>query len=176
VVSGVGHEDDLTIADLVADCRALTPSEAAERVVPNEAEVREWLDGLEARFRGLLLRSVEVARTRLEELARRPCFRRPLERLHEQERRLDDLEARLGRAVQQRLVQARQRLEGQAARLEALSPLQVLQRGYSLTRREADQVVVRRRDQVRPGERLVTTVGDGQIISRVEAEDDKVTR
>src|SRR5205807_678720 len=131
VVSGVGHEDDLTIADLVADCRALTPSEAAERVVPNEAEVLEWLAGLETRFRGLLLGAVEVARTRLEELARRSCFRRPLERLREEERRLDDLEARLGRAVQQRLLQARQQLEGQAARLEALSPLQVLQRGYS---------------------------------------------
>jgi exodeoxyribonuclease VII large subunit len=126
--------------------------------------------GLEARFRGLLLRTLEVAWTRLEELARRPCFRRPLERLREQERRLDDLEVRLGRAVQQRLVQALQRLEGQAARLEALSPLRVLQRGYSLTRTERQQIIVRRRDQVRPGERLVTTVGDGQIISRVEEE------
>src|SRR5205807_4700814 len=81
VVSAVGHEIDLTIADLVADCRALTPSEAAERVVPDRAEVLEWLTGLEGRFRALLRRSLEVSRTRLADLAGRPCFRRPLERI-----------------------------------------------------------------------------------------------
>jgi exodeoxyribonuclease VII large subunit len=168
VVSGVGHEDDLTIADMVADCRALTPSEAAERVVPHQAEVLKWLDGLEGRFRALLLRRLEVARNRLNDLAGRACFRRPLERMREEERRLDDWGERLGRAVRRRLEEARRRLEAEAARLEGLSPLNVLARGYSLTRREGDMAVVRGPDQVRPGERIVTQVQRGRIVSRVE--------
>jgi exodeoxyribonuclease VII large subunit len=168
VVSGVGHEDDLTIADLVADVRALTPSEAAERVVPDGTKVLEWLGDLEGRLRLLLRRRVDLARARLDDLAQRRCFREPLERLLTEERRLDEWEERLGRAVRQRLDRARERLESAAARLEALSPLNILKRGYTLTRKEEDRTVVHHRDQVRPGERLVTVVQDGVIVSRVE--------
>jgi exodeoxyribonuclease VII large subunit len=180
VVTGVGHEDDLTIADLVADQRALTPSEAAERVVPNQAEVIAWLSGLEERLRGLLTRRLEQARDRLDDLAQRRCFRVPLERVRDEERRLDEWAGRLDRALQQRLQLARQRLEAQAARLETLSPLNVLLRGYSLTRQEDNGAVVRSPDQVRPGDRLVTQVHQGQIVSRVEglslAEADSASR
>jgi exodeoxyribonuclease VII large subunit len=168
VVSGVGHEDDLTIADMVADCRALTPSEAAERVVPNRTEVLEWLAGLETRFRDKLLQKLDLARARLADLIGRACFRQPLDRIRQEERRLDEWGERLGRAVRQRLQQARQRLEAEAARLESLSPLNVLRRGYSLTRKEEGLQVVRGPGQVRPGDRLVTRVEHGHLISRVE--------
>jgi exodeoxyribonuclease VII large subunit len=168
VVTGIGHEDDLTIADMVADCRALTPSEAAERVVPNQVEVLNWLAGLEARLRALLARNLESARARLDDLAGRRCFRAPLERIRDEEQRLDDWNDRLKRAVQQRLAEGRQRLESLAARLESLSPLNVLARGYSLTRREADRIVVRSPRQVQPGDRLLTEVQQGQVVSRVE--------
>jgi len=169
VVTGIGHEDDLTIADMVADCRALTPSEAAERVVPNQVEVLGWLAGLEARLRALLGRNLEAARLRLDDLAGRRCFREPLERIRDEEQRVDDWNDRLQRVMQQHLAQARQRLESLTAQLESLSPLNVLARGYSLTRREVDGVVVRAPRQVQPGDRLVTQVQQGQIISRVEA-------
>jgi exodeoxyribonuclease VII large subunit len=169
VVSGVGHEDDLTIADLVADVRALTPSEAAERVVPNRVEVLDWLDRLEDRCRVLLKGRLEQGRARLQELEGRRCFRQPLERLHDEGRRLDDWSERLGRAARQRLVQARQRLEALAGRLETLSPLNVLARGYSLTRKENDPSVVRAPEQVRPGDRLVTELRHGRIVSDVVA-------
>jgi exodeoxyribonuclease VII large subunit len=217
VVTGIGHEDDLTIADLVADVRALTPSEAAERVVPNRADVLGWLDGLQARFRDRLLRRLEVVRERLDLLAARPCFRRPLDRVREQERRLDEWGARLARAAQQcvrqaegrletqsarleagspanvlreqgrrlaewkerlrravgqRVQQAEHRLEAQAARLRDLSPLNVLARGYSLTRREDDGTVLRHPEQVRHGERIVTLLEHGRVVSRVEENDD----
>ncbi len=168
VVSAVGHEIDLTIADLVADCRALTPSEAAERIVPNRAEMLEGLRGLEAQLHGIVARRLDRTRARLQDLAERPAFRRPLERMRDWERRLDEWTERLERALRQRLLQARERLEAQAARLQTLSPLNVLARGYSLTRREADQVVVRSPEQVRPGDRLLTHVQYGRIISRVE--------
>jgi exodeoxyribonuclease VII large subunit len=168
VVSAVGHEIDLTIADLVADCRALTPSEAAERIVPSRAELLEGLQRIESNLRTLLLQRLDQARQSVDGAAARPCLRRPLEQIHNLERRLDDLAERLGRAVQQRLSMMRERLEAQIGRLETLSPLNVLNRGYSLTRREVDQVVVRRSDQVRPGDRLVTILQQGQVISRVE--------
>ena len=169
VVSGVGHETDLTIADLVADVRALTPSEAAERVVPNRAEVLEGLRGTGAQLRTLLTQKLQRARQRLADLARQRCLRLPLERVRDEERRLDDYAGRLERGLRQRLVLARQRVEAGAARLETLSPLNVLARGYSLTRKEADGAVLRSPDQVQPGDRLVTTVEHGRIVSRVEA-------
>ncbi len=167
VVSGVGHEDDFTIADHVADVRALTPSEAAERVVPDGTKVLDWLAELDTRLRQLLMRRLELARGRLDDLARRRCFREPLERVRDEERQLDDFGERLHRAVRQRVDGSRQRLEAAAARLETLSPLNVLGRGYSLTRRE-DGTVVRSPEQVRPGDRLVTQVQGGRFATRVE--------
>jgi exodeoxyribonuclease VII large subunit len=171
VVSAVGHEIDLTIADLVADCRALTPSEAAERVVPDQAELLETVRGLESQLRGALLQRLELAYGRLRDLAQRRAFRLPLERVRDHEQRLDGWAERINRAVRQHILRARQRLDAGAARLETLSPLNVLSRGYSLTRTEAGQVVVRSSDQVRPGERLVTMVAHGRIVSRVEEAD-----
>jgi exodeoxyribonuclease VII large subunit len=168
IVTGIGHEDDLTIADLVADLRALTPTEAAERVVPHRAEVLEWLAGLETRFRSLLGRRLELARARLDDLAGRRCFRLPLDRLRDEERGLDEWSDRLRRVINQHLQQARQKLEAAAARLEGLSPLNVLARGYSLTRREADQTLLTDARQVQPGDRLVTRLRQGQVVSRVE--------
>jgi exodeoxyribonuclease VII large subunit len=168
VVTGIGHEDDLTIADMVADLRALTPSEAAEKAVPDRTAVLDWLTGLESRFRSDLRRRLDLARSRLVELARRPCLRRPLERIREEECRLDDCNERLQRAMQRRLEQLREQVKGLAARLESLSPLNVLARGYSLTRKEEGAAVLRAAEQVQPGERIVTRLGSGEIISRVE--------
>jgi len=168
VVSGVGHETDLVISDMVADLRALTPTDAATRVVPDRTEVLTWLDETEGRLRDLLLRRLDLAQRRLADLMRRRCFRLPLERVRELERRLDEWHERLQRALRQRLAELRRRLEAQAARLETLSPLNVLARGYSLTRTDGDGVVVRTPDQVRPGDRLLTLVEHGRIISRVE--------
>jgi len=190
VVTGIGHEDDLTIADMVADRRCLTPSEAAECAVPNQREVLDWLANLEARLRTLLKRNLDLAQSRLQALANRPCFRVPMGRLRTEEQRVDEQEQRLHRALQQRLALTRQRVDGltgrleraiqqrlalarqelqtHTARLQALSPLDVLARGYSLTRREDDGSVVRRPEQVQPGDRLLTRVQRGQIVSRVE--------
>jgi exodeoxyribonuclease VII large subunit len=168
VVSGVGHETDLVISDMVADLRALTPTDAANKVVPDKTEVLTWLNETETRLRDLLLRRLDLARARLDDLARRRCFREPLDRVRDYERHLDDWNERLQRALRQRLAVLRQRLEALAGRLETLSPLHVLARGYSLTRTECDGVVVRTPAQVRPGDRLLTLVQHGRVISRVE--------
>jgi exodeoxyribonuclease VII large subunit len=147
VVTGIGHEDDLTIADLVADRRALTPTEAAERLVPDRAEVAEALAATQARLMAGLRRLAEQSRSRLEAAGER-----------------------LERATRRRTEVARHRLEAAAGKLEGLSPLGVLARGYSLTRRLDDLSVVRSPDQVRAGDRLLTQVAGGQIISRVEGD------
>jgi exodeoxyribonuclease VII large subunit len=168
VVSGVGHEDDLTICDLVADVRALTPSEAAEKTTPDRVAVLDWLEKLETRLRGHVVKRLELARARLDDLAGRRCFTAPLDRIHDEERRLDEWNERLNRAMAQRLETAQRRLEALAAQLDTLSPLNVLSRGYSLTLKEADYAVVRSASQVQPGDRLVTRVGVGRIVSRVE--------
>ena len=174
VVSAVGHEIDLTIADLVADCRALTPSEAVERIVPNCAEFLIDLQALEERIRTLLGQRLEGARRKLEELGQRRSFRLPLEGIRAQERKLDEWAERLQRGVRQRLALVSDQLRAKASQLETLSPLNVLGRGYSLTRREADGVVVRSADQVQPGERLVTRLQNGQVFSRVEQPEESV--
>lgn len=169
VVSAVGHEIDWTIADGVADLRALTPTDAAQRVVPDRLELLDGLRQLEAQLHGVMTRRLEQGRRWLNDIARRPALRRPLERVRDLERLLDDYAERLERAARGRLGQFRERLDAYAARLETLSPLNVLARGYSLTRGELDGSVIRDAEQVQPGDRLVTTIQRGRIVSRVEA-------
>jgi exodeoxyribonuclease VII large subunit len=169
VISAVGHETDVTIADLVADVRAATPSEAAERVVPNREEEMERLRSVGGGLRTLLVQQVQRARLRLDDLSRQRTFRLPLERLRDRERRLDDLGQRLQRAMKQRTVLMQQKLEATAGRLESLSPLNVLSRGYSLTRTADERRVIRSSEEVQPGDRLETLVQQGRLVSRVES-------
>jgi exodeoxyribonuclease VII large subunit len=168
IVTGIGHEDDLTIADMVADQRALTPSEAAERLVPDRVEIAQGLTSLASRLRTLLRRRLELARAHLQQAVDRPCFRAPLERIRDAERRIDDLGDRMKRALTSRIEAARARVQGAAGRLDSLSPLAVLGRGYSLTRRLDDLRVVRSPEQVKAGDWLITQVQGGRIVSRVE--------
>uniref|UniRef100_A0A7C4QPB4 Exodeoxyribonuclease 7 large subunit n=1 Tax=Schlesneria paludicola TaxID=360056 RepID=A0A7C4QPB4_9PLAN len=168
VVSAVGHEIDVTIADLVADRRALTPSEAAELVVPDQAELRGGLEQLRRRMRSALRRRVEAARWQLDGLASRRCFTRPLDRLHELATATDELADKLQRGIRQRLDAERAGLAALAGRLEALSPLHVLSRGYSVTYRVADGSLVRDAAVLQPGDRLTTRFARGEAVSLVE--------
>jgi exodeoxyribonuclease VII large subunit len=168
VVAAIGHEIDVTIADLVADKRALTPSEAAELVVPDRVELLKKVGDMDLRLRELLWGRLESARGRLADFGDRRIFRRPLDRIHDLEQGLDEIGERLQRCMRQRLDRWRQMVQATAGQLETLSPLNVLSRGYSLTRRASDQQVVRTADQVKPGDLLVTVLLHGQITSRVE--------
>jgi exodeoxyribonuclease VII large subunit len=168
VVSAVGHEIDVTLADLVADVRALTPSEAAERVVPLAAEISAFLNQQRQRMAGALRARATAAQARFDALATSRVFRRPLERIELSGRELDELQARLARAVDRRLEVARGLLDTQAGRLDSLSPLAVLGRGYSLTTRLGDGQIVRRASQVAAGDRLRTRLAEGELVSRVE--------
>jgi exodeoxyribonuclease VII large subunit len=168
VVSAVGHEIDVTLSDLVADVRALTPSEAAERVVPAVDEVRDFLRRQRQRLATALAGRLNAARTRLDGVAACRVFRRPLERVQLLARRLDELESRAMRAVSARLSLVRANLGATAGRLKSLSPLAVLARGYSLTTRADDGELVSSAGQVAIGECLRTRLAAGEVISRVE--------
>jgi exodeoxyribonuclease VII large subunit len=168
VISAVGHEVDYTIADFVADRRAATPSEAAELVVPDQVEVRGALAAMRQRLHGRLLQRLMHARQQLDRLAQRRVLRQPLERLREREQKLDGLAERARRAVKVSLDRRRGLLERAAARLASLSPLHVLARGYSLTRKQGDGKLLRSAAEVQQGERLVTRLCQGELVSVVE--------
>ena len=168
VVSAVGHEIDITLADLVADVRALTPSEAAERVAPAATEVAQLLEQYQRRLAAALRGRAGEARQRLEHLAAHRVFRCPTERLHEAARHLDELETRTQRAMRVQLRQSQRQTEAMAARLESLSPLAVLGRGYSITQRQADGRVLKSTEDLALGDALRTRLAQGEVISRVE--------
>jgi exodeoxyribonuclease VII large subunit len=194
VVSAVGHEVDVTIADLVADLRAATPSQAGELVVPVRDELLGDLGRRATRLHHLLRSRVDRAWQRLESAAGRPVLRNPRTRalllrrhldqvgsrleacspraeLLRRRTAVDDLAARAALAVRNRLAQAASAYEGRRAQVEALSPLRVLDRGYSLTRVGAaggEGPLLKSIAQARPGDRLETEVADGVVTSRVE--------
>jgi exodeoxyribonuclease VII large subunit len=168
IVSAVGHETDVTIADLVADRRALTPSEAAELAAPDRKDLLESLARQHRRLNDLLQHRFRFLRHRMGDLASRRCFRAPLDALRDRERRLDELRQRMDRAVRAKLARAEHQLQHAAARLQALSPLNVLARGYSLTR-SAEGHVIASADQARPGEAIEILLADGMLTATVDS-------
>ena len=169
VISAVGHEIDVTLSDLVADVRALTPSEAAERIAPDADELAAALAICRRRMTGALRGLAAAARLRVDGVAARRPFRRPFDRLHELLQRLDEFSLRSSRVMRRQVVEARRRTDALAAHLESLSPLGVLARGYSLTRRLSDGEIVRDASALVAGELVVTRFAAGQATSRVES-------
>jgi exodeoxyribonuclease VII large subunit len=168
VVSAIGHEIDVTLADLAADVRALTPSEAAERVVPDTAELTGLLINYRQRLLAGLRGRAATARTRVDALAARRVFRRPFDTVRDHQRRLDELNQRAHRAVRTLAELASRRTSAAAAQLESLSPLGVLSRGYSVTRRAKDNQLVRDANKLKIGEQIVTRFQHGEAISHVD--------
>jgi exodeoxyribonuclease VII large subunit len=172
-VSAIGHEIDVTLADLAADVRALTPSEGAERVVPSTEDVHGIVRGLGTRLATAMATRVAHVRSRLDSLASRPALSRPLDGVHLRGRRLDELSLRIDAAAKA-LVRDRQAAIGAVAgKLETLSPLAVLGRGYSLTYGAEDQRLITSAERLRPGQRIVTRFQEGTATSVVEAVNQK---
>lgn len=165
IVSAVGHEVDVTISDLVADVRAATPSAAAELVTPDRAQIMGGLRGTGQRLARALRGLLDEGRRRIDAVAAARVFRRPLERVHEAGLLVDEVGARLARAGSELLRAKGESLEHAAARLDALSPLKVLARGFSVTLR--DGRVLTRAADARPGDELRTILAEGEVRSRV---------
>jgi exodeoxyribonuclease VII large subunit len=170
VISGVGHEVDVTIADLVADARAATPSAAAMLAVPERDGLRAQL---ERDWRRLRSAGTALLRAAGQRLARESDALRvlaPNARLAAQRSRLRAAARSLARELASGLERRRAALAGLAARLESLSPLAVLARGYALVRRHPDGAIVRRAQQVAVGELLRVQLAEGQLEVRVDAD------
>ncbi len=168
VVSAVGHEIDVTLADLVADVRALTPSEAAERVVPAMEAIYATLRDRQGRLVAALRSRAQEARRRLEGIESRPAMKKPFDRVHHLSQQLDQWQTRCGRAMKVLLERTRQRAAALSSHLESLSPLGVLTRGYSVTTLAADGQPIFDAQQLQVGENIHTRVAHGSLISRVE--------
>ena len=168
VISAIGHEIDVTLTDLAADVRAATPSEAAELVAPTADEISASLGHFGNRMTVALRHNVATARRRLDAVATSRAFRRPHDLVADRARRIDELDARLSSSLGHRQKLAQTRLEAMVSRLESLSPLAVLARGYSVTKRLDDGSIVRSADQVSPGDRIETRLAAGRVVSRVE--------
>ncbi|NLC71034.1 MAG: exodeoxyribonuclease VII large subunit [Desulfuromonadaceae bacterium] len=159
IISAVGHETDVTIADLVADLRAPTPSAAAELVVKSRFELESHLDHLDIRLSSRMASLFRLSRERLRSLEKRLCS--PVEKLELQRRRCQEAAFRLEAAMRRVLEIREGRLFALAGRLDALSPLAILSRGFALVSQEKDGKLVRKAGQLAVGERLLIRFNEG---------------
>ena len=189
VISAVGHEPDVTIADYVADLRAATPSNAAELCTPDQQELRQIITAAQTRMASLLSRQLKNCRTQLELRKNARVLQSPENYLADRRQTLDVLTEKLGRTMANRLTKEagqlalcrqrlstaenavlageRKRLETSAARLDAMSPLKVLSRGYSITEDDRGTAIVAA-SSLHPGDHITIRFHRGSADARVE--------
>lgn len=166
VISAVGHEPDVTISDFVADLRAATPSNAAELAVPDQDALRQTLDAMSSAMAVALNRQIKSASQHLDVLAKSPALQRPDGYLEQRRKSLDLLKNRLIYAGNHNIQRSRQAYIANVSKLDAMSPLKVLTRGYSMVQNEQGEVV-RSISQVDLGERITVSLADGKLSATV---------
>ena len=166
VISAVGHEPDVTISDFVADLRAATPSNAAELAVPDQDALRQTLDEIQNAMAVAMTNRIRRAGERLTNLSGRPVLKSPLASFEGRRKALELLEKRLVSAQSGRIAANRQRFVAQVSKLDAMSPLKVLTRGYAMAARE-DGTIVRSVRDVKPKDPIAVRVSDGTIVASV---------
>ena len=162
IISAVGHEPDVTIADYVADLRAATPSNGAELAVPDREALTQNLDAFSAAMTGALNRQLRLASQRLEGLAASPALRSPTGYLDRREKDLGLLKEKLLAAQNRELSKAQQKYVANVAKLDAMSPLKVLSRGYAMAQKETGELI-RSVKQTTTGESIVVSLADGKL-------------
>jgi len=167
IISAVGHEVDFSISDFVADVRAATPSAAAELVVRDRADLIETLRNISYTMKDVLTVQIAETRARVRSLVKSYSFNRPRDLMRESAQRLDDLDHRLSQASLRSTEVARQRHVALSGRLEALSPRNVLQRGYAMVR--SNGRVVTRAERLKPGDAANIEFADGAVETQVKS-------
>lgn len=166
VISAVGHEPDVTISDFVADLRAATPSNAAELAVPDQQALYQHLDSMMSAMETFLKRQLRAARQHLSALSGSPALNSPYEYIRNRRKNLQLVSSKLINAQNNKLSRIRQRFVGCISKLDAMSPLKVLSRGYAMTQDE-NKMLVRSIAQVSLGQTLLVTFSDGTLKSTV---------
>lgn len=166
VISAVGHEPDVTISDFVADLRAATPSNAAELAVPDQLELREQLHGKRNLLRTLMIKRLKQERQKVESLAKSRSLRSPLNYIQDRRMQLDHTLSRLTGASHRLLANQKQRFIRLTAKLDALSPLKVLSRGFTMA--TLDEEIIYSVDQLSPGDQVRLRFIDGDALSEIQ--------
>ena len=170
VISAVGHEPDVTISDFVADLRAATPSNAAELAVPDQDGLRQLLDSVSESMVTALQRQLKASRRQLDILRASPALQSPIVYIGQRKKALELLSSRLGSSGQQVINRHRQRFIAYTAKLEAMSPLKVLTRGYAMAQTSTGEVI-RSTSQTQIGDTVNVIVGDGSfetVVSKIK--------
>ena len=167
VISAVGHEPDVTIADFVADLRAATPSNAAELAVPDQTELKKALQAKNTLLITLMQRWLKQERQRVSALASARSLRSPLNYINDRRLLLDHTHQRLCAASQQLLNGKRERFVRLTAKLDAMSPLKVLSRGYSMAT-DGQGELIKSVEGVSVGDRITVTFSDGAAVTEVQ--------
>ena len=166
VISAVGHEPDVTISDYVADLRAATPSNAAELAVPDQDALRQTLDSLNGSMASSLNRHLKSARQQLNMLSASPALRTPTAYLDRKRKDVELLANRLVSAQTKTIDRRKQQYIGLTAKLDAMSPLKVLTRGYAMAQ-TGDGTVLRSVQQIEQGDEIKISLSDGCVNATV---------
>ncbi|MBN1399400.1 MAG: exodeoxyribonuclease VII large subunit [Anaerolineae bacterium] len=169
VVSGVGHETDVSIADFVADLRTPTPSTAAAAVVPDREELRARIAEHIQTLTDLVMARLERARELLQHQERALELSNPLRRIAQERQQIDEWTRRLRQGIWHQIQVRRAQLDGQTARLKALAPYEVIARGYAIVQDRETGVRLTSAGQATPQQRLGIHLSDGRIDAQVEA-------
>lgn len=166
VISAVGHEPDVTISDFVADLRAATPSNAAELAVPDRESLSQTLDAMSTAMASALNRQLRSARQHLNVLSRSAALQSPTGYLEQRRQSLSGLKTRLVSAQRQNISLKKHRYVALTSKLDAMSPLKVLTRGYAITQKD-DGTMLRSVSQVSAGDSILIRLQDGALNARI---------
>jgi len=165
VISAVGHEPDVTISDYVADLRAATPSNAAELVVPDQCELRERLVSTHQRMQQAIMRLIKLNRQKVDSIKSSRVLRSPISYLEDQRMLLDHRQKEMKALVDRTIAAKRKDFVKLAAALDAMSPLKVLSRGYSVVKK--DDAIVSDICDLTPGDRVTVMLEHGEFDAQV---------
>ena len=167
VISAVGHEPDVTISDFVADLRAATPSNAAELAVPDQMELRQALAARQALLLTQMQKRLKQERGTLERLASSRVLKSPINYINDRRLQVDYVQHRLTAAFSETVQRKHRSFAALTAKLDAMSPLKVLARGYSMAS-DGQGTLLRSVKQIKPGDRLTVRFADGSASAVVE--------
>ena len=166
VISAVGHEPNVTISDYVADLRAATPSNAAELAVPDQDNIRQIMDSMSGAMVSALSRQLNSARRHLNILGHSPSLQSPVSYLHQRRKSLELLKNRMVSSQSKVLSLKRNQFIALTSKLDAMSPLKVLTRGYAMAERN-DGTLIRSVTQAKPGDDVSVIFTDGHLIANI---------
>ena len=168
IISAVGHETDFTIADFVADLRAPTPSAAAELAVANIEDVRETLKLYNNRYKVALKKKIELMRLSYEKCMARPAYKNPTQKINEQYMVIDMKVKALQNSMMLKLKEAKTSFVKETAKLDSLSPLKTLTRGYSIVTKQESGKVIKSVNDLNSGEKVNLRLSDGQKTATID--------